>query len=228
MAFRSLTIAACLSLFAAWAQALPITNASFELGTFVNDGNGTMVLPVGSTVMTGWTVTGDQLAWIISPNPWGLSAEESNRFLDFTAYPAGAPFGGVTQTLATVAGQQYQVNYFLGSYTQRWGGPPVSILASAGSTSQTCTVSTTSTASTWTPCSMLFTATSASTPLTLLGTAGFQYIGLDNVSVDEVAAGPGPSPVPEPGTLMLLGGGLAALTIRRRWTRPGSGVKSDA
>jgi Protein of unknown function (DUF642)/PEP-CTERM motif len=224
MAFRSLTVVACLSLFAASAQALPITNPGFELGTFVNDGNGTMVLAVGSTVMTGWTVTGDQLAWIISPNPWGLSAQEGNRFLDFTAYPAGAPFGGVTQTLATVAGQQYQVNYFLGSYTQRWGGPPVSIVASAGSTSQTCSVTTTSTASTWTLCSMLFTASSASTPLAFLGTAGFQYIGLDNVSVDAVTG----SAVPEPGTLMLLAGGLAALAVRRRQARMRGGLKANA
>ena len=166
--------------------AIPITNFSFESGTFVNDGNGTMVLPLGSTVMTGWTVVTDQVAWIISPNPWGLSAQDGNRFLDLTAYPAGAPFGGVSQTLATSIGHTYRVNYYLGTYTSRWGGPPVSILASAGGTSQTCTVSTTSTQSTWTLCSMLFTANSVSTTLSFVGSAGFQYIGLDNVSVEEI------------------------------------------
>lgn len=189
------------------AHAIPVSNFSFEDGTFVNDGNGTNVLPVGSTSITGWTVTVDQLAWITSPNPWGLSAQDGNRFLDLTAYPAGAPFGGVTQTLATAVGQSYVVNYYLGSYTSRWGGPPVSIEASAGGTTSTCTVSTTSTASTWTLCSMTFTASSTSTALTFRGTAGYQYIGLDNVSVDAI---------PEPALMALLGSGIIAL-VSRRW-----------
>lgn len=43
---------------------------------------------------------------------------------------------------------------------------------------------------------MLFTATSASTPITLTGAAGFEYIGSDNVSVN-----PSSGPItPEPGS----------------------------
>src|SRR6185312_4014349 len=78
---------------AATTSAAPVmvANNSFELGTFVDDGNGTMVLPLGSTTITGWTVSNDQLAWITNPNPWGLSAVDGNRFLDLTAYPTGAP-----------------------------------------------------------------------------------------------------------------------------------------
>src|SRR6185436_12617847 len=102
--------------------AIPIVNPSFELGTLVNDGNGTMVLAVGSTQITGWTVVTDQLAWILSPNPWGLTAQDANRFIDFTAYPTGAPFGGLRQSFATVDGAVYELSYYLGSYTQRWGG----------------------------------------------------------------------------------------------------------
>jgi hypothetical protein len=202
---------------AAGATPVPVVNNSFELGTFVNDGNGTMILPVGSTAITGWTVFNDQLAWIISPNPWGLSAVDGNRFLDFTAYPTGAPFGGLQQTLATTIGNLYQVNYFLGSYTARWGGPPVSIQASAAGTSQVCTVSTTSSQSTWTLCAMSFIATSTNTTLSLLGTAGFQYIGLDDVSVDDL----GPvqvSAVPEPASIVLLGSGVL-IAVRRRSRR---------
>jgi hypothetical protein len=201
------------------ADATPVTvvNNSFELGTFVNDGTGTMILPVGSTTMTGWTVIGDELAWIISPNSWALSAQDGNRFLDFTAFPTGAPFGGVQQTLATVVGDLYQVNYFLGTYTQRWGGPPVSIQASAGGTDQVCTVNQPSSQSTWTLCSMSFIAASTSTALSFLGTAGVQYIGLDNVSVEDL--GPTTLPqVPEPTSMTLLGSGLlvAARAASRR------------
>jgi hypothetical protein len=170
-----------------------------------------MILPVGSTSITGWTVVTDQLAWIDTGNPWGLSAQDGDRFLDLTAYPAGAPFGGISQSIATVPGQQYLLSLYLGSYTQRWGGPPVSILAAAGGTNQTFTVSTTSTASTWTPFSMLFTANAANTAITLTGSAGFQYIGLDNVSVEHVGGGA----TPEPATYTLILAGLGILAGAR-------------
>jgi len=62
------------------AHANLLTNGSFELGAFVNQGNETMVLNVGSTTITGWAVVTDQLAWIDTGNPWGLSAQDGNRF----------------------------------------------------------------------------------------------------------------------------------------------------
>jgi hypothetical protein len=56
---------------------------------------------------------------------------------------------------------------------------------------------------------MTFTASSANTAVTLTGSAGFQYIGLDNVSVEGV----GGSAIPEPGSLGLLGSGLGLLAL---------------
>jgi hypothetical protein len=85
--------ALCMLFAAAHANANLLTNPSFESGAFVNQGNVTMVLPVGSTAITGWTVVADQLAWIDAGNPWGLSAQDGTRFLDLTAYQTGAPFG---------------------------------------------------------------------------------------------------------------------------------------
>lgn len=198
------------------ANANLITNSSFELGGFINEGGSTMVLPVGSTAITGWTISTDQLAWIDVGNPWGLSAQDGTRFLDLTAYPAGAPFGGISQAIATVAGEQYELSFYLGSYTSRWGGPPVEITASAGSTSQAFAVTTTSTSSTWTPFTMLFTASAPTTTVSLTGTAGFQYIGLDDVSVEGLGGG-NPGAVPEPGTYALMTTGLlAAAAFRHR------------
>jgi hypothetical protein len=70
---------------------------------------------------------------------------------------------------------------------------------------------------------MTFTASSNSTLLSFLGTAGVQYIGLDNVSVDDLG---GPT-VPEPATILLLGSGLLLMgRMRRRkagwWPKAGN------
>jgi hypothetical protein len=170
-----------------------------------------MTLNTGSTSITGWAVAGSHLAWIDTGNPWGLSAQEGDRFLDLTGYTPGAPFGGVTQNVATDVGQQYDLTFYLGSYTQRWGGPPVSIVASAAGTTQTFTVTTTSTESTWTPFTFHFTAGSANTAVTLTGAAGVNYIGLDNVSLDPVGA----VVIPEPESGVLAALGMAVLAIGR-------------
>ena len=196
------------------ANANLLTNGSFELGTFVNDGNLTDTFNAGATTITGWSAVGRQVSWIDVGNPWSLSAQDGNRFLDLTAYNPGAPFGGVTQSVATTVGQQYSLSFYLGSYTALWGGPPISILAAAAGTSQTFTNAAATSTSTWTPFSLLFTATSATTAVTLTGAAGVNYIGLDNVSVDP--AGPGGA-VPEPSAfaLVALGFGVLPLIARR-------------
>jgi hypothetical protein len=203
-------------LVAAHLEAAPIVlNGSFESGTLVSDGNQTDTFNAGATTITGWAAVGRQVSWIDAGNPFLLSAQDGNRFLDLTAYNPGAPFGGVTQAIATNPGQEYELTYFLGSYTARWGGPPVSILAAAGATSGTCTDSAQTSSSTWIPCSLRFTAASGTTMLTLTGQAGLEYIGLDNVSVNPVSnAVPD---VPEPSIVMLLSAGM--LIAASRWLR---------
>lgn len=197
-----------------------LTNGSFENGVFTDDGNGSQTLPLNATTITGWTVASDQLVWIRSPNPWGLSADDGDRFLDLTAYTGGAPFGGISQSIDTTIGSTYILRFALGSYTARWGGPLVSITASAGDASQTFTDDDQTQQSTWTTQQMLFTATASSTLVTLTGAAGFNYIGLDSVSVLECppdvegcAAVPG---VPVPATIALLAVGAFGLVRARR------------
>ena len=42
---------------------------------------------VGSTVITGWTVTtGSLIAWIDTPNPFGVLPSDGTKFLDLTDY----------------------------------------------------------------------------------------------------------------------------------------------
>lgn len=204
----------CLACIATSANANLLTNGSFELGTLVNDGNATETFNAGPTSITGWSAVGRQVSWIEAGNPFFLSAEDGSRFLDLTAYNPGAPFGGVTQSIATTIGDQYSLSFFLGSYTTRWGGPPVSILASAGGTSQTFTDSAVTTSSTWVPFTMDFTATSNTTAVTLTGAAGVDYIGLDNVDVELVG-----SSVPEPGMYWPVALGLSALLLISRRCR---------
>src|SRR5260221_9864525 len=86
----------CTSLLAATAaHANLLSNGSFELGSFVNQGNDTMSLAAGSTVITGWKVVGDTTAWIGPANPFGLAASDGSFFLDLTNYQTGAPFAGM-------------------------------------------------------------------------------------------------------------------------------------
>ncbi|HEY0766381.1 MAG TPA: DUF642 domain-containing protein [Steroidobacteraceae bacterium] len=205
------------------AHANLLGNGSFEQGTHTNDGNNTETFIAGATSMPGWTTTGAFVSWIGDPNPFGLSAQDGKFFLDLTGYKAGAPFGGVTQTIATTAGQTYDLSFYLGSRTDIWGGPPVSITASAGGTSALFTDNAHHDTSTWTLENLLFTAgAGSSTVITLAGAAGVNYIGLDNVDVECTSAdgcsggGGGGTSVPEPATLTLFGLGMAALGIARR------------
>jgi hypothetical protein len=192
------------------AQAAPlVTNGSFENGSFSdNTGDDTMNLSVGSTAMTGWTVTDAKIAWIGPLNPFELSASEGSYFLDLTGYHDSTPYGGVAQqNISTLSGGQYKLEFDLGSSTKYV--LPSAITASAGLNSHLFT-STLSSLNGWEHCIMFFTASGTSTTISLTGsTAGGQYIGLDNVSV---------SFVPLPSTVLLLGSGLVGLgLLRRKW-----------
>ncbi|HUL64852.1 MAG TPA: DUF642 domain-containing protein [Burkholderiaceae bacterium] len=212
---QSLLLAAGLGV-AVGAQANLLTNGSFETGAFVNQGNDTMSLAPGSTVITGWTVVSDITAWIGPTNPFNLTASDGSFFLDLTNYQPGAPFAGISQTIVTTPGATYSLTFDLGSSTQ-WGVPD-SITATVGGTSQTF-LSPSTGIDIWTHESLTFVASSAATTLVLQGASGFNLIGLDNTDIEFVSGpgpGPGPGEVPEPATLALLGLGLAALTAARR------------
>ncbi len=182
-----------------------LQNGSFESGAFVNNGAGAMSLTPGATTITGWTVTNAELAWLVNGNAYNLNASDGSYFLDLTGYHDSAPYGGVTQSFATVAGSTYHLAFDLGTNQSdgRYAGPiSVSALVGGG-TSQTflADYAPTGTGNQSQTFGYDFVASSPFTSLTLTGTRGNQHIGLDNVSVTTN----GVPPVPEASTSVSLG-----------------------
>ncbi len=193
------------------AQANLVTNGSFENTTnFVGNGDDTMVLPVGSTAMPGWTVIGTtySIAWIGPSNPFGLTAAQGSYFLDLTGYTDTAPYAGVAQTIALSPGT-YKLGFDLGS-SSTYRLPSAITVAITGSSPQTFTSTNSSSSNAWELETMPFTVTGMGpqdVTISLMGTtAGGEYIGLDNVQVSSV-------PIPAAG--WLLGSGLMGLGLLR-------------
>jgi Protein of unknown function (DUF642)/PEP-CTERM motif len=220
--------ATCLAL--APAAKADVINGSFEAGAGAPTASATQgdSQAIGTSNITGWTVVnnagttvdnGLNVLWIYNGG-YGLSTPYGSRFLDLTGTSDSTPYDGVTQTITTVVGQTYAMTFDLGVSTS--GGPfsgTISVDADAGSAVTAVTDDGTSGTlngvTEWTDESVLFTATSTTTPISIIGesdTAG-QFIGLDNVAVNAVTT----TAVPEPLTISLFGAGLAgAAAFRRR------------
>lgn len=191
----SLCLAGLISSGVADAQNL-LSNPSFELGGFVDRGDGFHILPNGSTAITGWTVINDSLAWGQYPNSavnvHPAIPRDGTFFLDLQGDGLqNAPFGGVSQSIATTEGQKYVLKFHLGTQ-QDAGSPfthgPISVTASAGATSSPFTYNPSGTGSQWQEFKLVFTAQGPSTVISIIGqsTAGGAYIGLDHTSVTAV------------------------------------------
>jgi len=169
-----------------------INNGSFENtnGTFVDNGNRAMSVPIGSTTIPSWQVIDGEIAWIQSPNPnYAVMTPYGSFFLDLTGYHDSIPYGGVTQNINTVVGGDYILSFSLGFRNNNFypSGGPVSAMATAGSTSQIFTTDSLGTDNQWRNFQMLFNATSSTTTISIAGnSAAGVYIGLDNVSVTPV------------------------------------------
>jgi hypothetical protein len=185
-------------------------NGSFELGAFVDNGNGAMSLAPGSTAILGWTTHTGELVWLTTPNSYSTSASDESRFLDLTGYHDSSPYGGVVQTITTVAGHHYKLIFDLGNNSIY--GVDASVTASAGSTSASYTLHDTTQTMVWKTLTLDFVATGSLTAISFVGASpSGNAIGLDHVEVLESA-------VPEPASILALGG-AAAFAIRRRKRR---------
>lgn len=195
-----------------------VSNGSFEDGSFSENipaaGPKVMLVPSTSSAISDWIVVGsgviaDGLAWGENGNSAGLLASEGSRFLDLTGFEDGGRYG-VTQDIATEVNKIYELAFDLGSSNAY--EIPVAIEASVAGISSIFT-STANGVSQWERVSLQFIALSGSTQISLLGSTGREYIGLDNVSVLEIGA------IPIPAAFWLFGSALIALAGFGRKTR---------
>jgi hypothetical protein len=168
-----------------------LVNGSFEntSGTFARDGYGLMSLPAGSDTLPGWVTTSAELAWVDNANTFGAGTPFGTHSLDLTGYHDHRPYAGVSQTIPTVPGKNYRLSLSLGSnadFPGAGGQKAVSICAGSSGTNITFSPSN-ATGNEWQRFSFPFTADSLSTAITITGWAsgGGNYLGLDQVSVEE-------------------------------------------
>jgi hypothetical protein len=170
----------------------------------------------GSTQIAGWKVIDNQIARLTT-GASGVIAADGNEYLDLTGANDGKSlYGGVAQSLTTIVGATYLLSFEEGNFSanpKSFHGGTTGVMARAGTTQQTFTVGPVASGYVWDTFTMEFIASSTSTLISLIGTDGDLYTGLDNASVTLVS-----TPVTEPGTwgLMLAGLGLIALLVHQR------------
>jgi hypothetical protein len=201
-------VVACVTALAAKpALANLIVNGSFETPTVPN---GSYInYPGTSTAITGWTVVGVDSA-VTSTNftqsGVTFNAEDGNQWIDLAGVTSNSMTSGVTQSIGTVIGDNYQITFYVGScYALPYFFPAtVDLSIDGGARAHYSNPATPSTMLDWELFTVDFTAANSTTNLTFLnGDASNNYeTPLDNVSVDVV---------PEPSTLALLALGAVGL-----------------
>lgn len=194
------------------AHANLVTNPSFETFTGAFGGDGGAQLTTISTTLTGWSVINGAIAVLTTPNSYSLSASEGVNLLDLAGYSNTGLPKGISQDIAGLSvGQQYTLSLDIGIRNGACVGGasncagPVGVNASIGTASQTFTHNSADEGNIWGTYGFIFTATNPAMSLQITGASlpvGFQYIGLDNISVEAV---------PLPGAALLLGSGMLGL-----------------
>ena len=205
--------AATLAIAGSASAANLIVNGGFNNGLTTPAPGGTFsTLGTGSTTINGWTVVGGgNIDWI---RGFWQSADGDGYSVDLNG---GAP-GAIAQTITTIAGQAYNLTFFMSGNPDAFQSETrIAIIGAGGTTSGSTTYTLTGANSRanmlWSARQFTFLADSASTEIRFTsGNSGANccYGGaIDNVAVNVV---------PEPATwaMMIIGFGAAGSVIRRR------------
>jgi hypothetical protein len=163
-----------------------ITNGSFEIGVFADDGGGWQCLQPGATLLPGWTIISDDIVRAVNTNYWEITASHGSFHLDLAGCSDSPPHGGITQTIPTWIGQAYRLSLNLGVHNRPDNpdlGGPSTVFVSTGFTNAWFTHDAVESGTQWRTYSLDFIAQTARTPIIILGTNGKHHIGVDNVSV---------------------------------------------
>jgi hypothetical protein len=167
-----------------------VSNGGFETG----DLTGWTTFPtVGTYTFTNTGYNGVRTAG----SAQGVSAYAGEYLLAFGNYPSEG-VAGVSQTLSTIVGQNYNLSLYWGDNKSNGAGDQLFEVLWNGSAVDTINGET---ATTWTNLSFLVKGTGSDT-LTLEGYSNAGYNDVDNVSV---------TVTPLPGALSMFGAGLVSL-----------------
>ena len=103
--------------FAATTSGATFQNGGFEHGSVPNTCN-VFDLPVGSNVITGWTVSVGTIDWE-APPPCGWRPPKGSKSIDLVGTFC---VGGIEQTFDTTPGTRYRISFRLAG---NYGNPPV-------------------------------------------------------------------------------------------------------
>ncbi len=207
--FGMIMVMLAFSLFASSLSASLIVNGSFEapvvpVGSFTNFGG-------GSTAITGWTVVGvDSTVVSGSFSQSGITFQAQNgvQWVDLAGVTSNSMSSGVTQGIATTAGSNYEISFWVGSArAQFFDASTVDLQIDSGPRMHFTNPATPNNMLNWKEFVVSFTATNSTTNITFLnGSASNNFLSaLDNVSVNLSA-------VPEPSSLcLMLGLGMLGL-----------------